>query len=89
MRKKYITRMVNGEKLLCLVANVDGRTYERVISFPRRFKSTRERDKCIAQAINTDAERFVCVRDSEPISGLYGITEFDFMTKAEKLRENR
>lgn len=88
-RAKYITRKVTAEKITVLMATTDGETYETEISYPRCFKNQRERERYISENLNTETEKFVCVKNIEIVSGIYGITETDFMQNAVKLSDER
>ena len=87
-RNKYITRHMCKTTVTCMIADTrTGETSELVVGFPRVYKTQTELEAALADAINTDTERFVCVKDIEFDSGTYGISEADFCKHAVKLSE--
>lgn len=85
-RKPMITRTILSTKVNVLCLNVvSGEPFNKDVVIPRTFKDNNKLFKCVETVINTDEVKAVHITHTEVEENLYGMTEQEFIEKAEKL----
>ena len=85
-REPMVTRTITTTKVnvMCLDINI-GEPINKSVTVPRTYKDEDSLLKKVKAVIETDTLKAVYIVDSEVIETLYGMTEQDFIEKAEVL----
>ena len=89
-RKSYLTRTITSMKCTAMMVNTEtAEVFNKDFTAARIIEDANKLNKYAAKILNTDNEKFVAIVDTEIVSGIYGISEEDFMAHAVRLGDNR
>lgn len=85
-RKPYITRTMQSETVTSMVCDTETAEVSNVtVTLGHTFKDPKAREKAVRAKVETENVKFVAVVDVETETGIYGISEDDFLAHAKKL----
>lgn len=85
-RVPMVTRTIVATKITALCLNIEtGEPFNETVTVSGTFKDERSMLKAAEKLINTETERAVHIVFSEEIETLYGMTEQEFIQRAQVL----
>lgn len=85
-RVPMVTRTIVATKITALCLNIEtGEPFNETVTVSGTFKDEKSMLKAAEKLINTETERAVHIVFSEEIETLYGMTEQEFIQKAQVL----
>lgn len=85
-RVPMVTRTIVATKITALCLNIEtGEPFNETVTASGTFKDEKSMLKAAEKLINTETERAVHIVFSEEIETLYGMTEQEFIQKAQVL----
>lgn len=87
-RQPMVTRTIKSTKVVALCINIEtAEPFNDVILLPRTYKNEKHILDSAKKARDTEEEKVVSICEAEVITGLYGMTEQEFLKHADKLPE--
>lgn len=85
-RKPYITRTMQSEAVTAMVCDTEtAEVSNTTVTLGHTFKDPKAREKAVRAKVETGTTKLVAVVDVETVTGVYGISEDDFLAYAKKL----
>ena len=85
-RVPMVTRTITATKITALCLNIEtAEPFNKTVTLSGTFKDEKDMMKAAEKVINSDTEKAVHIVDREEIETLYGMTEQEFIEKANVL----
>lgn len=85
-RVPMVTRTITATKIVALCLNIEtAEPFNKEVTISGAFKGKKDMMKAAEKLLNTETEKVVHIVFSEEIETLYGMTEQEFIQKAQVL----
>ena len=85
-RVPMVTRTITATKIIALCLNIEtAEPFNKEVTISGTFKDEKSMMKAAEKLLNTETEKAVHIVSSEEIETLYGMTEQEFIQKAQVL----